>query len=265
MSNVLITGVSGGMGLSTAKRYLYYGHKVYDLDIKEINEELGDNFTFIKTDLTNIDDVNNAYNIISKEINHIDYIITLSGIYNLDSLVEIPEEQFIKIFDINVFSIYRVNKVFIPLLDKTSKIIMISSELGPLDPLPFTGLYGITKSTLEKYAYSLRMELQVFGIKVIIVRPGAVKTTLLDDSMKSINRFVDNTKLYKTNAKKFKKITESIESKNISPDKVSYLIYKISQKKRVRYVYNINRNFLLRLLNILPQRLQNRIIYKVIK
>ena len=265
MSNVLITGVSGGMGLSTAKRYLSYGHKVYGLDIKEINEELGDNFTFIKTDLTNIDDVINAYNIISKEINHIDYIITLSGIYNLDSLVEIPEEQFIKIFDINVFSIYRVNKIFLPLLDKTSKIIMISSELGPLDPLPFTGLYGITKSTLEKYAYSLRMELQVFGIKVIIVRPGAVKTTLLDDSMKSINRFVDNTKLYKTNAKKFKKITESIESKNISPDKVSYLIYKISQKKRVRYVYNINRNFLLRLLNILPQRLQNRIIYKVIK
>ena len=265
MSNVLITGVSGGMGLSTAKRYLYYGHKVYGLDIKEIDEELGDNFTFIKTDLTNIDDVNNAYNIISKEINHIDYIITLSGIYNLDSLVEISEEQFIKIFDINVFSIYRVNKVFIPLLDKTSKIIMISSELGPLDPLPFTGLYGITKSTLEKYAYSLRMELQVFGIKVIIVRPGAVKTTLLDDSMKSINRFVDNTKLYKTNAKKFKKITESVENKNISPDKVSYLIYKISQKKRVRYVYNINRNFLLRLLNILPQRLQNRIIYKVIK
>ena len=265
MRNVLITGVSGGMGLSTAKRYLSYGHKVYGLDIKEIDEELGDNFTFIKTDLTNIDDVNNAYNIISKEINHIDYVITLSGIYNLDSLVEISEEQFIKIFDINVFSIYRVNKIFLPLLDKTSKIIMISSELGPLDPLPFTGLYGITKSTLEKYAYSLRMELQVFGIKVIIVRPGAVKTTLLDDSMKSINRFVDNTKLYKTNAKKFKKITESVENKNISPDKVSYLIYKISQKKRVRYVYNINRNFLLRLLNILPQRLQNRIIYKVIK
>ncbi len=265
MSNVLITGVSGGMGLSTAKRYLSYGHTVYGLDIKEINEELGDNFTFIKTDLTNTDDVINAYNIISKEINHIDYIITLSGIYNLDSLVEIPEEQFIKIFDINVFSIYRVNKIFLPLLNKTSKIIMISSELGPLDPLPFTGLYGITKSTLEKYAYSLRMELQVFGIKVIIVRPGAVKTTLLDDSMKSINRFVDNTKLYKTNAKKFKKITESVENKNISPDKVSYLIYKISQKKRVRYVYNINRNFLLRLLNILPQRLQNRIIYKVIK
>ncbi len=105
MSNVLITGVSGGMGLSTAKRYLSYGHTVYGLDIKEINEELGDNFTFIKTDLTNTDDVINAYNIISKEINHIDYIITLSGIYNLDSLVEIPEEQFIKIFDINVFSI----------------------------------------------------------------------------------------------------------------------------------------------------------------
>ena len=116
MGNILITGVSGGMGLATAKRYINNGYKVYGLDIKEPNEPLGDHFSFIKTDLTNIDEVYKAYDYISKEINHLDNIITLSGIYNLDSLVEIDEKEFIRIFDINVFAIYRVNKVFLPLL-----------------------------------------------------------------------------------------------------------------------------------------------------
>lgn len=264
MPNILISGVSGGMGLQTAKRFVSEGHFVYGLDIREPSETLS-NFKFIKTDLTNIDEVNKAYDIISKEINHIDIIVSLAGIYNLDSLVEISEEDFIKIFNINVFSVYRINKTFLPLLDSKSRIIVVSSELAPLDPLPFTGLYGITKSTLEKYAYSLRMELQVLGIKVIVVRPGAVETTLLDDSVKSINHFTNETKIYKTSASKFKKITESVENKSIPPSRIANLVYKISFKKHTKYTYNINRNFLLKLLNCLPRKMQNKIIYRIIK
>ena len=48
-----------------------------------------------------------------------------------------------------------------PLLKKGSKIIITTSELAPLDPVPFTGSYAVTKGALDKYAYSLRMELQL--------------------------------------------------------------------------------------------------------
>jgi short-subunit dehydrogenase len=170
-----------------------------------------------------------------------------------------------KIFNVNYFGVYRINKIFLPLLNDKSKIIITSSELAPLDPLPFTGLYGITKSTLEKYAYSLRMELNLLGHKVIVIRPGAVKTSLLNDSTISIDRFIDKTILYKDTSTRFKKIVDSVESKNIDPMKIAKITYKALTKKRPKFIYNINRNFLLKVLNILPDRLQVSIIGRLLK
>jgi hypothetical protein len=110
------------------------------------------------------------------------------------------------------------------MLQKGSRIIITSSELAPLDPLPFNGIYGITKSVLEKYAFSLRMETNLLGIPVSIIRPGAVNTGLLDASTKAISRFVENTKMYKCNAEKFGKIVDSVESRHIPPEKIADLV-----------------------------------------
>ena len=155
--------------------------------------------------------------------------------------------------------------MFLPLLNKNSRVVITSSELAPLDPLPFTGLYGITKSTIEKYAYSLRMELNLLGIKVSVIRPGAVKTNLLDVSTTSLDKFVNNTKIYKDNSLKFKHIVESVEAKNIEPIKIGKIAYKILKSKKPKYIYNINRNKLLRLLNVLPRRFQVWIIKQILK
>ena len=179
--------------------------------------------------------------------------------------MEIKEEDFIKIFNINVFAIYRINKTFLPLLKEKGRIIVISSELGPLDPLPFTGLYGITKSTIEKYVYSLRMELQLLDIKVILIRPGAVDTGLLDVSTTALDKFINKTNLYSCNAKKFKNIVDSVEARKIKPIKIANLIYKVANKKHPRYVYSINRNPLLLILNALPKSWQNNIIKSILK
>ena len=199
---VLITGVSGGVGFVTAQRFIEQGYQVIGLDINEPKESL-EELTFIKTDITKIEEVINAFNYVKGLGITLKNIISTAGIYNLDSLVEISEEEFIRIFDINVFSIYRINKTFLPLLEKGGKIIMISSELAPLDPLPFTGLYAITKSTIEKYAYSLRMELQLLGYQVVLIRPGAIDTGLIDVSQKKLDKFVFNTNLYQTNSQRF--------------------------------------------------------------
>ena len=263
MKYVLITGVSGGMGLATAKKFIENDYFVYGLDIRKPVEEIP-NLKFIETDLRKEESVVNAFNIIKEDNIKFDSIINMAGIYDLNSLVEMSEADFVRIFDINVFSIYRVNKTFLPSLNEKGKIIITSSELGPLDPLPFTGIYGITKSTIEKYAYSLRMELQLLGYQVVIIRPGAVETTLLDVSTTRIDGFEKETKLYKYNASKFKEITEKVESRKIKPEKIANLAYKINSKKKAKYVYKINRNPLLLLLNILPQRFQNWVIKKIL-
>ncbi len=259
--SVLITGVSGGMGLATARKYIENGYQVYGLDINKPKEDI-EGLIFIKTDLSKLEEVESAFKQVSEPL---DYIINTAGIYDLNSLIEISEEEFIRIFNINVFSIYRVNKVFLPKLKQYGKIVMVSSELAPLDPLPFTGLYAITKSTIEKYAYSLRMELQLLGYKVILIRPGAVDTGLLEVSTTKLNQFTESTTHYQYNAKRFKHVVDSVESKKVSPNKIANLIYKVSLKKRPRYVYKINRNKGLLILNMLPKSWQHRIIKNILE
>ena len=260
---VLVTGVSGGIGNEIAKRFLSEGYEVFGLDIRE-PKEIPDGLRFIQTDVTKEEEVLAAFQAVERSGRTLSYLISAAGIYDLNSLVEMDEDEFIRVFDINVFALYRINKTFLPLLEKGGKIIMISSELGPLDPLPFTGIYGISKSLVEKYAYSLRMELQLLGYKVVLIRPGAIDTGLIDLSQAKLDRFIENTTHYKTNSARFKKIVSSVENKKIPPEKLAALIFRVSQKKKPRYVYKINRNKGLLLLNALPQRTQNWIIRKLL-
>ena len=263
MKYIVLTGSCGGMGLATVKKLVANGYYVFGLDINENKEEIN-NFRYIKTDLRNLDSLSNAFNEIKKVTKEIDAIISMAGIYDLNSLIEMSEEDFIRIFDINVFAIYRVNKAFTPLLKEKGKVIIVSSELAPLDPLPFTGIYGITKSTIEKYAYSLRMELQLLNKQVVVIRPGAVDTSLLDVSTIKMNKFTESTELYKYNATRFQDVVNKVEAKKISVDKIADLTFKILNKKNPKYVYKINRNKGLLLLNILPKRLQNYIIKRIL-
>ena len=263
MRAVILSGVSGGIGLATAKKLIEAGYHVFGLDIKEVKEDIKE-LTYIKTDLRDLSSIELAYQQINSKVKEVDAIISMAGIYDINSLVEISEEDFKRIFDINVFAVYRLNKVFLPLLKEKGKVIIVSSELAPLDPLPFTGLYGITKSTIEKYAYSLRMELQLLNKQVVVIRPGAVNTTLLDDSTNGIKRFSNNTELYKYNANKFMSITNKVEAKKIPPERIAKLTNKILKKKKPKYVYKINRNKLLILLNIMPDRFQNWVIKKIL-
>lgn len=261
--NIVITGACGGMGYATTKLLKEKGYNIYAGDLFLNNKIEGVNY--FELDVTSMDSCQSFFNFVKQECDTIYAIIHFAGIYNMNSLVEISEEEFIKIFNINVFGVYRLNKVFLPLLNNNSKVIITSSELAPLNPLPFTGLYGITKASVEKYAYSLRMELNLLDIKVSLIRPGAVKTGLLNDSTTSIDRFVNNTEIYPTMSRKFKKIVDSVQTKNIDPIKIAKISNKILKSKNPKYIYNINRNKLLRLLSILPKRFQVWVIKKILK
>ncbi len=262
MKKVLITGVLGGMGMATAQMLYDEGYTVYGIDKAE-GCELP--IEYFSADLTDPDSIERVYDEIKESTDHLDAILHFAGIYNLDSLVEISEEDFVRIFNINLFGIYRVNKIFMPLVKGGGRIIITSSELAPLDPLPFTGLYAITKAAVEKYAYSLRMELNLKGIKVSVIRPGAVKTNMLGASTSALDRFCKSTKTYSYNAKRFKNIVNSVENKNVSPRKIADTAKKALLAKRPKYIYNVNRNLLLRLLNLLPPKWQVAIISGILK
>jgi NAD(P)-dependent dehydrogenase (short-subunit alcohol dehydrogenase family) len=259
----LITGAYGGMGYKTVKELASNGFTVFALDkrVKEAEE----NVVPIEADITDTESLRLALDKVTAVTKELHAIVHFAGVYMLDSLIELSDEAFDKIFKINVYGAFYVNKLFLPLLQKGSKILITTSELAPLDPLPFTGIYAVTKAALDKYAYSLKMELQLLGVSVSVLRAGAVSTGMLGVSTDALDKFCEKTQVYQCNAARFKKIVNGVEAKSVSPEKIAKKTRKILQKKNPRFAYAINRNKLLLLLNALPKRLQFFAIKKILK
>ena len=263
MQSVLITGASGGMGRAAVESFLASGYRVFALDIKA--GEYPDGVISLVGDVTDEASLLAALEETKKSTDSLDAILHFAGIYMLDSLVEMSDEAFSRILNINLRGAYLVNKTFLPLLGRGSRIVITTSELATLDPLPFTGIYAVTKAALDKYAFSLRMELQLLGISVSVLRSGAVKTDMIDASCVALDRFCSGTALYSCNAKRFKSIVDRVEARSVSPAKLAKKCLKIIGKKRPRFAYSINRNPLLRLLNILPDGMQFAIIKRILR
>ncbi len=263
MKYIIVTGAYGGMGRATVELLIKQGYCVFALD--KNTEEQNKSIIPVKVDVTNDDSIKAAVQTVKNITDEVSAIIHFAGIYELDSLAEISGDDFKRIFDINLYGAFAVNKYFLPLLKQDSRIIITTSELAPLMPLPFTGLYAISKSALDKYAYSLRMELQLLGIKVSVIRAGAVNTGMLGVSTSALDKFCQNTRLYKCNAERFKKIVDSVESKNIPPEKIAKKAFGILNKRSPGFAYSINRSPLLCLFGILPQKMQFWVIRRVLE
>ena len=260
---ILVTGAYGGMGRATVAALKKMGYSVFALDRSVGAEE--DNVFPIEADITSEESVKAAFAKISETTDELVGIIHFAGIYMLDSLVEGESSDFEKIFKINLGGVYLINKIFLPLLKKNSRILITTSELAPLAPLPFTGIYAVTKGALDKYAYSLGMELQLLDIKVSVLRAGAVTTGMLGVSTSALDRFCDKTVLYSCNAKRFKSIVNSVEARSIAPEKIAAKVISILGRRNPRFAYSINRNPLLLILNAMPKRFQFWVIKQVLK
>lgn len=258
IKSILITGAAGGMGREAVRLFSAWGYRVFALDITACN--IGESIVPIVADVTNEESVVGAFNTVREQTDSLFAILHFAGIYMLDSLCEMDTDAFTRIVSINLTGAFLINKTFLPLLKNGSRILITTSELAPLDPLPFTGIYAVTKSALDKYAYSLAMELQLLGIKVSVLRAGAVDTGMIGVSTDALDNFCENTALYSCNAKRFKKIVDGVESRRISPTRIAEKAVRILNKRQPKFVYSINRNPLLLLLNALPKRIQLWII-----
>ena len=263
MKNVLITGAAGGMGRATATLLRDRGYRVFALDRRAVEGE--EDIIPVVADLTSRESVEAALAEVRRHTDRLDAILHFAGLYMLDSLVEMGEERFDRILSVNLRGVYLVNKCFLPMLGKGGRILITTSELAPLDPLPFTGIYAVTKAALDKYAYSLAMELQLLGISVSVLRAGAVDTDMLGASTDALDRFCRETKLYSCNADRFKRIVEGVEARRVPPRRIAAKVAGILKKRRPAFAYSINRNPLLLLLNLLPKRMQLWVIRLILK
>ncbi len=262
MKYALVTGAFGGMGKSAVKRLAEEGYTVFALDI--VCGACNENVIGIETDITDQESVERALAIVSSRTDRLDACVHFAGVYMLNSLIEMPQADFLRIMNVNIVGAFNVNRVFADLFKKGTRIVILTSELAPLKPLPFTGVYAITKSALDKYAYSLRMEAQLLNIHVSVLRAGAVDTGMLGVSTRALDQFTANTKTYALGAKRFRDIVNRVENRKIAPDRIAQKVCEILSKRNPRFAYSVNRNPLLLLLNALPERLQFFVIRRIL-
>lgn len=262
--NVLISGAANGIGKAVCDYFIKRGINVVAIDKQKI--ELESNLLIsYQADITDSLSLHKIHQeLLQKEIK-LDAIINIAGMFLIDSFIEVNEEELRRIFEVNFLATVNINKIFFDLLKEKGRIVITSSEVAPLDPMPFNGIYNVTKTALDSYSQALRQELNLLGIKVITIRPGAFNTNLAASSLVKTKELMGKTALYKNHSKKFYKIVKTFMGKPKEPALIAKTYYKAITKRNPKIIYKKHINYLLKLLNILPKRLQCYIIKLLLK
>ena len=206
----LVTGSSSGIGYETSLALAREGYFTYatmrDLKkeavIKKIAEEENLPLKVIELDVDNDDSVQNAVETIIEEKQRIDVLVNNAGWGIWGTAEDVSIEEFRAQFETNFFSVVRMIQKVAPIMRKqgTGDIVNISSIAGRIG-FPVSTAYISSKFAIEGLSESLRYELGPFGVDVIIIEPGVIKTNFFD-SMKTAKK-ADDT---------YKEITEKVIS-----------------------------------------------------
>lgn len=262
---ILVTGAFGGLGRVTMEEATRLGYAVFALDLNIDEDYVNENVMPIQCDITNERSLYQAYNLIGEYTDRLEAIINCVGAFYFDTMVEGDEEKLRKMIDINFYTVYRVNQLFLPFLQKGSKIVNVTSELSSYSPQPFMGLYTISKKMLDCYTDVLRRELNYVGIKVVKIQSGSFRTGLLDKVNNEYERMYNNTEVYKKQLKKLKYMMDRELHRQHNPYQFGKVIRKILKRRNPKICYKINRSRKLRFMNSLPEKWQDRIYKKAIK
>jgi NAD(P)-dependent dehydrogenase (short-subunit alcohol dehydrogenase family) len=191
MKSVVITGASTGIGWAAAKLLLDRGFRVFgsvrkQADADRLKSEFGANFTPLLFDVTDEAAVLAAAREVRSALNGetLAGLVNNAGIAVAGPILELAADEFRRQMDVNVIGPVIATQAFGPLLGSDpslkgpkGRIVMISSVAGK-NGNPLAGPYSTSKHAIEGLSESLRREMMLFGIDVIIIAPGAVKTPI---------------------------------------------------------------------------------------
>ena len=175
----LVTGASSGIGRSTVKMLLEKGSRVYAAArrterMKDL-ELLG--AKSVKLDITDEKSIADIVSSIISAEGSIDILINNAGYGSYGAIEDVPIKEARRQFEVNIFGLARLTQLVLPGMRESQfgKIVNISSMGGKVFT-PFGGWYHATKHALEGWSDCLRLETKEFGIDVIVVEPGGIKT-----------------------------------------------------------------------------------------
>ena len=272
--SILITGCSTGIGAALVSQFLKSGFLVFG-SIRDkkmevpLKKKYGENFIPLIFDVTNYIQISKAQKKVRSILNgdNLGILINNAGIAQLGPVEHITSQEFDLHLKTMVVGTFNCVQIFLPLLGTKNKflpgkVINISSGGGSIGQ-PFMASYCSSKHALEGFSESLRRELLIYGIKVIIIAPRAFKTAIWDKSN------VDDraSKFNKTDySRAFQKFTNFIKDSSKQGQDVKDLakkIHQIAMKKKPKVKYSMGPSGLqFYLIRTMPKRFIDKVLGK---
>jgi NAD(P)-dependent dehydrogenase (short-subunit alcohol dehydrogenase family) len=272
MRSVVVTGSSSGIGRSTAKLLLAEGFRVFGsaltpAEAREAAGALGPNFTPLVFDVTDEPGVAAAANVVRAALGGqaLTGLVNNAGMtFTPQPLLITPIEQFKRQIEINLTGQLIVTQAFAPLLGcdtsmrgEPGRIVMMSSITGRVG-WPFGAPYASSKHGLEGLSESLRRELMLFGVDVVIVAPSIVNTPMWRTADVIDLESLQNSP-YREPMDRMRDFMLKYSARGLSPERVARLVLKILTARNPRVRYAIGPTPLLEfLVRALPKRIFDR-------
>src|SRR5436305_9395457 len=276
MQSVVITGASTGIGWATAKLLLDRSFRVFgsvrkQADAARLKGEFGANFAPLLFDVTDEAAVLSA----AREVRAALGGQTLAGLVNNAGIavpgpvLELSADEFRRQLDVNVVGPIIATQAFGPLLGADpslkgpkGRIVMISSVAGK-NGNPLTPAYSASKHAIEGLSESLRREMMLFGIDVIIVAPGAVKTPIWSKGQQSVNASRYRNSPYLPAIERVGAYMQNLDSIGLPPEKSAERVFDALTLSNPKVRYQIAPDPMRHLMTAwLPKRMMDKIIAK---
>ena len=273
MKSVVVTGVSTGIGWGTAKVLTKRGFRVFgsvrkQADADRLAKELGPSFVPLLFDVTDAAAVQAGAARVRDSLKGetLFGLVNNAGIAVPGPLAHLKVDDFRRQMEVNLTSVLVVTQAFLPqlgmdksLTGKPGRIVNISS-VGGKNGSPFVGAYAASKHALEGFSESLRRELMLFGIDVIIIGPGAVATAIWDKANDTdVAQFASTP--YAPSLDAVRNYMVGLGRKGLAPEKLGRLVHKTLTIANPRVRYPITPNPVSSWFqNRLPKRTMDRLI-----
>jgi len=276
MQSVVITGASTGIGWATAKLLLDRGFRVFgsvrkEADADRLKREFGANFIPLLFDVTDEATVLAAARQVRAALNGetLFGLVNNAGIAVAGPVLELAADEFRRQMDVNVIGPIITTQAFGPLLGTEpslkgpkGRIVMISSVAGK-NGNPLTAAYAASKHAIEGLSESLRREMMLFGIDVIIIAPGPVKTPIWSKGQEAVDTSRYQNSPYLPALQKVGAYMQHLDSIGLPPEKIAERVFDALTLSNPKVRYQIAPDPMRHLMTAwLPKRMMDRIIAK---
>ena len=228
--------------MSSAFRLLASGHKVYAAArrIERMSALRDAGATLIPLDVTDEESLSAAVARILEEQGRIDILINNAGYGSFGPLETVPAEEARRQFDVNVFGLARLTQLVLPSMRErgSGRIINVASMAGHFSE-PRGDWYHATKYAVVGLSECLRMEVRDFGIKVVLIEPGAIRSEWSTIAMNNLEAVTEGTSYEEGARRQAKLFRWAYSHMASSPEKVSRAIFKAATAPRPHLSYRM--------------------------